>query len=198
MKVEVRVTESAWADVFAIVSWITKQGAPLNASRWFNGVVEVLESLGTFPERCGHAPEHEELRGAEIRQLLHGEFRILFTLRAATLFVIHVRRCAMLPVELEELSRRMAEVDKDSTPAIHEGDTKMKDAPLTDQELEDIKGFIDLHTLAGDPITQQEAESLYLRTRADAAEVVRLTRLAESEKRPYDEVFREWLSTRGR
>ena len=60
-----------------------KQQSPLNAARWFNGLVDALITLEHSPERCALAPENDVFE-PEIRQLIHSSFRVLFTVREET------------------------------------------------------------------------------------------------------------------
>ena len=71
--------------------------APQAAARWFAGIVEAINSLAEFPERCPLAPENGHFP-EEIRQLLNGTrrdaFRILFTMQGDTVHVLHIRHGA--------------------------------------------------------------------------------------------------------
>ncbi len=53
------------------------------ATRWYNGLVDAVNSLENLPSRCPLAPEAEQI-GKEIRQLLYGKrsaiYRILFAI----------------------------------------------------------------------------------------------------------------------
>jgi len=69
------------------------QQSPLNAIRWYNGCLETIYSLADFPQRCALAPEAGTFH-YEIRQLLYGNYRILFTIRGSTVHILHVRHAA--------------------------------------------------------------------------------------------------------
>jgi plasmid stabilization system protein ParE len=56
-----------------------------------------LAALKTWPTRCPRAPE-DGLDGLAIRQLLHGRYRILFTVSGRTVVVLQVRHSARLPM----------------------------------------------------------------------------------------------------
>lgn len=62
---------------------------------WFNGLLEAVEKLETFPHRCPLATENDAFKD-EIRQLIYGRrtgrYRILFTIRADA---VHVYMSAM-------------------------------------------------------------------------------------------------------
>jgi len=57
-----------------------------------------------MPRRCRVAPEDEVLR-CDLRQLLYGNYRILFTVSDATrtVFVLHVRHAARQSADSAEL-----------------------------------------------------------------------------------------------
>ncbi|HZO30164.1 MAG TPA: type II toxin-antitoxin system RelE/ParE family toxin [Chloroflexota bacterium] len=60
-------------------------------------------TLEEFPRRCPLAPENDDF-DVEIRHLLYGEFRILFTVDDNVVRVLHVRhgaRSSVTPGELE-------------------------------------------------------------------------------------------------
>ena len=87
------ITEpQAESDIAEAFHWIARD-SPLNAARWQNNLEAVIDSLDTFPERCAIAPETDAF-DYEIRQLLHGNYRILFTIREQAVYVLHVRHGA--------------------------------------------------------------------------------------------------------
>jgi plasmid stabilization system protein ParE len=67
--------------------------APLAADEWLKGLRSALESLSALPERCPLAPENDVF-DEEIRQLIYGSYRILFTILDDTVRVLHVRHAA--------------------------------------------------------------------------------------------------------
>ncbi len=87
------VTEpQAEDDITEAYLWIAER-APMNAVRWERGLEQAINSLETFPNRCAIAPESETFL-MEIRQLLYGNYRILFTIQERTVHVLHVRHGA--------------------------------------------------------------------------------------------------------
>lgn len=101
MVYEVRTTESAEIELEEAYAWI-HNSSPLNAERWRNELLEKAASLERFPERCPIAPESKGARH-EIRQLVHGIYRVLFVIIRETVFVLHVRHGAREPLAPEEL-----------------------------------------------------------------------------------------------
>ena len=49
------------------------------AERWFADLLEAVECLSRFPQRCPPAPEDERFR-IGLRHLILGNYRILFTI----------------------------------------------------------------------------------------------------------------------
>lgn len=72
--------------------WIARR-SPSRAEAWLSGARAAIETLSTFPRRCPLAPENDDF-DVEIRQLLYGEFRILFTVEDEVVRVLHVRHGA--------------------------------------------------------------------------------------------------------
>lgn len=96
MAYRVEILPPALADVEEAWAWMHAR-SPTRAARWRNGLLEALQSLATFPERCGLAPEND-IFDEEIRQLLYGKrrgvYRVLFTIRGDVVTVLHVRHGA--------------------------------------------------------------------------------------------------------
>lgn len=100
MKYEVNLTDQAHAEAEFAFKWI-EQSSPTNAVEWFNGLVDAVETLCSMPERCIVAPESEDV-GQEIRQLLYGKFRILFSIEKQTVYVLHIRHGAQKHLSKED------------------------------------------------------------------------------------------------
>ena len=68
-----------------------------HAPRWYNGLIDAIQSLEKVAKRCPLAPDdtkpHEELR-----QLLYGNkrhaYRIIVAIRGSKVYVLHVRHAA--------------------------------------------------------------------------------------------------------
>jgi plasmid stabilization system protein ParE len=101
MRYRVSIGPSAEADIEEAYDWIAEQ-SPRNAARWFNGIKKAIESLESMPERY-HAAMESPALGYEIRQLIYGNYRVLFTVRDDTVYVLHVRHGARLPIERGEI-----------------------------------------------------------------------------------------------
>jgi plasmid stabilization system protein ParE len=93
MKYRVEITATALAEVQEAYAWLAGRSSAA-AGRWRAALLEAVDSLERFPERCPLAPESDHL-GREIPQLLHGKrrgvYRILFEIRGRTVYVLRVR-----------------------------------------------------------------------------------------------------------
>ncbi len=80
--------------------------APETAARWYNGLMDAIESLSSLPARCSLAPENDAF-DLEIRHLLHGRkgrrYRALFTIVGDNVHVLHFRHWAQRPMIAEEI-----------------------------------------------------------------------------------------------
>lgn len=96
MSYEVLIMPSAEAEFEAAYLWIAERN-PDAAVKWYNGVLDALLTLETFPERCPLAPERDAF-DHEIRQLLHGNrrhaYRILFDVEGRNVRILHIRHGA--------------------------------------------------------------------------------------------------------
>jgi plasmid stabilization system protein ParE len=91
MRYEVVVQPAADAELDAAYRYIWKE-SPERAARWRARLLAKAESLSQWPERCPVAPENDAFP-EEIRQLLFGEYRLLFTILEAKrqVQVVHIR-----------------------------------------------------------------------------------------------------------
>ena len=93
MKYAVVVQPEAEADIEAAYLYLFEAASPDVAIRWFNEIEAVMATLAEFPNRCPKAPE-DAYFSDEIRHLLVEPYRILFTIRAKQVHVLHVRHMA--------------------------------------------------------------------------------------------------------
>lgn len=102
MAFRVEMSAQAEEDASSILDWLLSQHAGETGLRWFLAMEEAIESLSTLPERCPHAPESAYFP-FEVRQLLHGRkphvYRILFTIDADVVRILHVRHARRPPIE---------------------------------------------------------------------------------------------------
>lgn len=89
---QVLVAAPAEAEIEAAYLHI-RQDSPANAASWRAGLRDAAATLEAFPERCRLAPENGPFE-FEIRQLLYGNYRLLFTVRDDAVVILHVRHGA--------------------------------------------------------------------------------------------------------
>lgn len=83
--------ESAQADVRASYDWGCRVWGKKEAHRWVRELrTAILRQLGLVPKGFPLAPENDEF-SEEIRQMIVGRYRVLFTIRKRKIHVLHVR-----------------------------------------------------------------------------------------------------------
>jgi plasmid stabilization system protein ParE len=101
MTYPIEISHRAARDIEEAFDYIRSR-APLNALRWRAGLERRLRVLETSPQAFGFAPENDDAKG-DVRQMLYGRYRILYTIRAETVFVLTVRHGARLFLTGEEI-----------------------------------------------------------------------------------------------
>jgi toxin ParE1/3/4 len=105
MAFRVEISAQAERDAEAILEWLLSQRTGQAGIDWFLAFDNAFASLAAFPERCPIAPENTRFP-FEVRQLLHGRkphlYRILFTIEADTVYVLHIRHGRRKPVAPSE------------------------------------------------------------------------------------------------
>ncbi len=96
----VEPTDKALVDAGEAYFWINEQSEEA-ALRWYEGLMKAFRSLEKNPLRCPLAPENVFFE-EEIRRLIYGKYRILFTIEAETVFVLRVRHRAQEYLKSEE------------------------------------------------------------------------------------------------
>jgi plasmid stabilization system protein ParE len=96
----VEPTDKALVDAGEAYFWLSEQSASA-ALRWYEGLLKTLGSLEKNPLRCRLAPENAVFE-EEIRQLIYGKYRILFTVTSETVFVLRIRHGAREYLEPED------------------------------------------------------------------------------------------------
>ena len=92
MSYKVEITEKAQEEARLALKWIAEH-SPGKATLWHFEFLEKTDSLENFPALCPLAPE-SKTHGREIRHLLFGKYRILFSIEDETVYVLRVRHQA--------------------------------------------------------------------------------------------------------
>lgn len=101
MKRKVLLTPQAKQDIEAAYLYIRAE-APETARRWRIRLHKLTATLATFSNRHEIAAEAREV-GVELRQMLYGNYRILYTVHADTVHIHALRHGARRPLRPNEL-----------------------------------------------------------------------------------------------
>lgn len=100
MAFRVETTPQAKHDTFEILDWLIAEHAGNTGLLWFERLEQAVLSLADMPRRCPVVPE-QDLFPFEVRHLLYGKrpnvYRIVFTIQAQTVFVLHIWHGARQP-----------------------------------------------------------------------------------------------------
>ncbi|MEZ6060054.1 MAG: type II toxin-antitoxin system RelE/ParE family toxin [Planctomycetaceae bacterium] len=103
MAFEVELSERAGRDFENAFRYIADR-APQNAKRWRTRMGQAFSQLASLAGSLGEAPESRDTQ-VQIRQMLVGSYRILYTIRGDVAFVLTIRHAAMQFLPADELSR---------------------------------------------------------------------------------------------
>jgi plasmid stabilization system protein ParE len=112
MKRKVLLTPQAKQDIRAAYLYIRAE-APEAARRWRVRLLELTRTLSTFPERHEISSEGTEV-GIELRQMLFGSYRILYTVEARSVVIHALRHGARRPLLPGEVLRLTGQDPSDS------------------------------------------------------------------------------------
>jgi plasmid stabilization system protein ParE len=105
MTFQVEITPIAEAQIELAYRWFRGRN-PGFADQWFRELMNAIATLQEHPRRCALAVEHE-IFPEEVRQLLYGKsrsvYRILFTIRDTTVYILYVRHSAQSPMTVDDL-----------------------------------------------------------------------------------------------
>jgi plasmid stabilization system protein ParE len=90
MKYTVIIEDSADSDLRRCHEWGVRNWGKKQAEKWFREMIREMRTLQAFPERCPIAPDTEQFT-EEIRHLIVGRYRVLFTIKRTTVHILHVR-----------------------------------------------------------------------------------------------------------
>jgi plasmid stabilization system protein ParE len=101
----VEITPMAEAQIEQIYQWYRDRN-PEFADRWFRSLMNAIATLQEKPLRCSLSIEHEVF-SEDVRQLLHGKakntYRVLFTIRESTVYVLFVRHSSQASLTADDL-----------------------------------------------------------------------------------------------
>lgn len=105
MTFQVEITSIAQAQIEQSYRWYRERN-PEFADRWFRGLMNDIASLQQKPQRFALAVEHD-IFPEQVRQLLYGKskniYRVLFTIREQTVYILYVRHSAQAPLTVDDI-----------------------------------------------------------------------------------------------
>jgi len=101
MTFTVKLSNLASQNIEEAYQWVKEVNSGV-LDEWFSGVMKALQSLKNLPNRCSRIPEADEF-DEEIRQLIYQKYRIIFTFRDNTVYVLTVRHTSRKPLESKDL-----------------------------------------------------------------------------------------------
>jgi len=105
MTFQVEVTPICETQIEKSYRWYRERN-PEFADKWFRGLMNAIATLQENPLRCSLAVEHE-IFSEEVRQLLYGKsksiYRVLFSVRDKTVYILYVRHSAQSPLTADDL-----------------------------------------------------------------------------------------------
>lgn len=103
MALKIEISFYAQNDLDHIVSYISAD-SPSNASRWLTRLHKKINAIAFQPESYAFAPENH-YSDINIRQMLFGRYRILFTCKNNTVYILTLRHSARRMLRKETLER---------------------------------------------------------------------------------------------
>jgi plasmid stabilization system protein ParE len=101
----VEIIPIAEAQIEQAYHWYRERN-PEFADRWFRSLMNAIATLQEKPLRCALSLENE-IFAEEVRQLLHGKaknvYRVLFTIRDSTVYVLYVCHSSQAPLTPDDL-----------------------------------------------------------------------------------------------
>ena len=106
MSLDVIVMPRAERDLRESTKWWTENRSSEQATRWWDGILEAIETLSKNPQRCPLARENNKYP-YELREMHYGAgsrptHRVLFTIRLDKVVVVSVRHAAQQDFDSDE------------------------------------------------------------------------------------------------
>jgi plasmid stabilization system protein ParE len=101
MEFRLLITDRALDDLRAIRDYIARDSAD-RAAEFLEKLLDSLDPIQQFPGGFPLAPENGFV-AYELRQLVYGQYRVLYRVVGSMVEILHVRHAARLPATGEEL-----------------------------------------------------------------------------------------------
>jgi plasmid stabilization system protein ParE len=104
MRYNVILFPAAQRDMSRAFRWLIRH-TPAAAGAWHQEISEAIDRLETFPARCPLARENPHYR-EEIRRLLCGQYRLIFTIRQREGHILRIRHSAQKTLKPKNRTRK--------------------------------------------------------------------------------------------
>jgi plasmid stabilization system protein ParE len=85
------IEPSAHRDIEDHIAYLEEHAhSPDYSERWYDSIIQAISGLSDFPFSFALSPENDEFE-EELRHRIIGSYRILFTVTAGSVSVLHVR-----------------------------------------------------------------------------------------------------------
>lgn len=90
MKLSLRITRRAGADIVSLHEYISADASSSRADMIINGIFDLCETLVDFPEQGHYPPELQGHQRTDLREIRFKPYRILYRVQASRIDVLAV------------------------------------------------------------------------------------------------------------
>jgi toxin ParE1/3/4 len=87
VKYEVRITEVALNDLYAIYKYVAINDSPGKAEYLIDNIHKAMTSLETMPVRGNHSPEMQRLGITDFREIFFKPYRVIYETKGKPVFI---------------------------------------------------------------------------------------------------------------
>jgi toxin ParE1/3/4 len=87
VKYEVRITEVALNDLYAVYRYVAINDSPGKAEHLIDNIQKAMASLETMPARGNHPPEMQRLGITDFREIFFKPYRIIYETKGKAVFI---------------------------------------------------------------------------------------------------------------
>ncbi|MBX3403132.1 MAG: type II toxin-antitoxin system RelE/ParE family toxin [Phycisphaeraceae bacterium] len=99
MRYDVILRAKARDEAVEAARYIAEHASLEAALRWYEGFEDTVGALSTMPARFSLARENGAVAGCELRQVIFKSHRVIFTICARQVHILHIRHVARAVLE---------------------------------------------------------------------------------------------------
>lgn len=103
MRFDVILRAKARDEAVEAARYIAEHVSLETALRWYEGLEDTIGQLATMPARFPLARENGVVPGCELRQVIFKSHRVIFTIRARQVHILHIRHVARAVLDRGDL-----------------------------------------------------------------------------------------------